>query len=331
MFRPLTVHISSRSDRLLFVSQKSSQNLFPGYGMRYIDLETMKPTNFVHVSAKQIRDLVVTEYPDGQPNFLLAATMESCGRLYDVTSKSHVQSFKPAANDHPEEQLWCCAFGQTDHLFFGGQRGTVFQFDKRQPVRQLQEIRSTGDSSPVINVAFVPAIPEVLPFGGILVCKLKELCFFQFLDPSLTTRQQIPVTIEGPFSFMSYENGMVLIMTRCGKIPSRYLVCRFERLPGTAHVALVVKHAFAGSEVMPVMSRPVLYHVSGTDSTLMTAYLQSTKMLTTWALENNLKLQSMAVADTILDLCPVYLSGVRHIAALTDTKCRVFKIHEERV
>lgn len=326
--------VSSRSDRLLVVSQKSSQSIFPGFGLRYIDLETLKPTNFVHVSAKQIRDLVVTDYPESQPNCLLTATMENCGRLYDVNSKSFLQSFKPtpSSDGGPEEQLWCCAFGQNDQVWFGGHRGTVFQFDNRQPTQQRNEIKFPGDNSPVINVAFVPAIPDVLPFGGILICKLKELCFFQFLDPGYTS-SRVPVNIEGPFSCMSYDpvNGFVLVMTRCGKMPCRYLMCQFERLPGTNSVALVVKHAYTGSDVMPVMSRPVQYHVSGTDSVLMTAYLQSTKMLTTWALENNQKLQSMSVADTILDLCPVYLRGTRHIAALTDTKCRIFKVHEERL
>lgn len=324
--------VYSRSDRLLFVSQKSSQILFPGYGLRYIDLETQKPTNFVHVSTKQIRDLIVTDYPEGQSNLILTATMEPMGRLYDVTSRSHLTSFKPTPNGQAEEQLWCCAFGDSDKVWFGGQRGTVFNFDKRQPSQQLTEIKPAMDNSPVINVAFIPAIPDVLPFGGLLVCKLKELCFLQFIDASHMTKL-VPVNIEGPFSTMSYDpiSRFVLIMTRCGKMPSRYLMGRFERLPGTVNVVLVVKNAFSGSGIMPVVSRPVQYHVSGTDSTLMTAYLQSTKMLTTWALENNAKVQSMTVADTILDLCSVYVRGVRHIAALTDTKCRVFKIHEDRL
>lgn len=282
----------------------------------------------MHVSAKQIRDLVVTDYPESQPNHILTATMESCGRLYDVTSKSHLLSFKPTSNGQPEEQLWCCGFGQSDVMWFGGQRGTVFQFDKRNPTQQRSEIKASG---PVINVSYVPPIQNVLPYGGILVCTLKEVCFYQFLGSSEET-SRIPINIEGPFSSMSYDplTGFVLIMTRCGKIPSRYIMGRFEGTGGTG-VALVVKHTFLGSDVMPVVSRPVQFHVSGTDSVLMTAYLQSTKMLTTWAVANNLKLQSMSVSDTILDLCPVYLRGVRHLAALTDTKCRIFKIHEERL
>lgn len=324
--------VSSKSDRLLFVSQKSSQSLFPGYGLRSIDLETLKPTNFVHVSAKQIRDLVVTDFPDSQPNYLLTATMETSGRLYDVTGRSHLLSFKPTSNNgQPEEQLWCCAFGATDHMWFGGQRGTVYQFDKRQPTQQRTEINSPGDNSPVINVAYVPPIPGVLTFGGLLICKLKEVSFMQFIDEHSHTTHKIAINVEGPFSSMSYDvmTGFVLIQTRCGKTPSRYVMGRFEKTTGS--VALVVKHTFLGSDVMPVVSRPVQYHVSGTDSVLMTAYLQSTKMLTTWAVANNLKLQAMSVTDTILDLCPVYLRGVRHLAALTDSKCRIFKIHEERL
>lgn len=327
-----------RSDNLLFTSQKSSQSLFPGYGLRYVDLDTLKPNNFVFVSAKQIRDLVVSDAAENQTNFLLTATMESCGRLFDVTSKTHAQSFSAStANGTPEEQLYCCSIGESDTLYYGGQRGNVFQFDRRNASQQRMTIKSSAvDNSPVINIAYVPRNPDALPHGGLLICKLKELCVFQFTEGSQrNTPIPVAINIEGPFSSLSYDplTGFVLITTRSSKKypQSRYLMAKFERPTPSGGIALVVKHTFLGSGVMPVMSRPVQYHVSGTDSVLLTAYLQSTKMLTTWAVENNLKLQSLAVADTVLDMCPVYLSGVRHVAALTDTRCRIFKIHEDRL
>lgn len=305
--------------------------MFVGFGIRYLDLETLKTTNFIHVSSKPISDLIVTDYPDNRPNFLLAATMETTGRLFDVRSKLPLQSFRPEISGGLEEPLVSCCFGDNETLFFGGQRGAVYQFDKRNAQQQTMTVKLPTDSSLVRNVAYVPQSPE-LPNGALLVCTLKELSFYPFLNGSQTEiGMRGTINVAGPFSAMSYDaaTGFVLITKRSN--PFQYIMARFVKAANAVNASLVVKQTFLGSAVMPIQSRPVQYPVYGGESVVLSAYLQSTKSLTTWAVENSQKLQQMPVTDPIVDMCPVYLSGVRHLAALTDNKCRIFKVHEDRL
>lgn len=313
--------------------------MFPGYGVRFVDLETMRPASFMHVSAKPIRDLAVTDNSDNEPNFMLASTLESCGRLFDVENKSLIQTYKPDPprnNGAVEQSLWSCAFdtNNSNLIHYGSHQGNVYVFDRR--TSQQLTCLETVDSNPAMNIASIPVIPDILPHGGFLICKLKSVLFYQYTDPSRINFECSTVNIDGPFSSMSYsaQTGYVLITTRSSKVhaTSRYLLAEFVK--SGEYATLVVKQAFHGSDVMPVSSKPTQFHVYGTKDVLVSAYLQNTKQLVTWALNsylNNLKIQVLPVADTVLDLCPIYAPNMIHVAALTDQKCRIFKVHEDRV
>lgn len=87
----------------------------------------------------------------------------------------------------------------------------------------------------------------------------------------------------------------------------------------------------AGSKVQAVMSRST--QISFDNSTLVAAYLQDTKYLQTWqvraAQQRHVRMQSLPIDECVLDTCPIYLNDNVFLGALTETKCRVFRVHTE--
>lgn len=91
---------------------------------------------------------------------------------------------------------------------------------------------------------------------------------------------------------------------------------------------LVVRQTVQGSDMMPVMSKPAQYFLGDTEQVLLTAYLQNTKLLSTWVVGSKARIQALPVSETVLDLQPLNLGGSSYLAALCDTKCRIFKVHD---
>lgn len=224
----------SRWENMLYVSQKSTQNLFAGYGVRYVDVATLKPTRYLPVSAKQIRDLDVTNLSENDTNYLLTATMEKQGRLFDLRTSTLHQSF---VVDEGQSMIWSCCYdvNEANFLYFGSGQGQVYLYDKRSPMRFINEFKIHNEHSPVINVASVGVNRNTLPYGGLLVCKLKEIVFYEFTDQFSTSSRTITVNIEGPFNAMSYDQAtkLVLITTRYFLISSIVIgvcICRLSSL-----------------------------------------------------------------------------------------------------
>lgn len=177
--------------------------------------------------------------------------------------------------------------------------------------------------SPVINIAPVPA-GKVFPNGGFLVCQLSILKFFEYADNTAVATR---LNVDGPFLSMQYDvvQDTVLISARsnANHLHSRFILAKLDKIDGTT--VLDVKATVYGSSGTPYMTRPTQLGID--NNTLIVGYLQDSKQLMMYDVQREQRAQTMAASDVIYDICPVGTRDGSYLAALTDTKCRIYKVN----
>ncbi|TDG52783.1 hypothetical protein AWZ03_001016 [Drosophila navojoa] len=314
------VLLYSAAQSTLIASQKSAQNLFPGYGVRFIDPPSFKPLHFLHTSALLVRDIGFSE----SQRLLTVASRETRIKTFDVRTRLCSNMF--TANDKP---LWSCGVDRNERehfLYAGDLRGGVYVFDMRFPETILSEFQSEENFSPVINIAAVPA-GKVFTNGGFLVCQLTVVKFYEYAsDTAVPTR----LNVEGPFLSMHYDvlQDTVLFSARSNaNCPqSRFILTKLDKIDGVP--VLQVKATIFGSTATPYMTRPTQLGVE--DNTLVVGYLQDNKQLMMYDVRREERVQTMPVNEVVYDICPVNTSAGSYLAALTDNKCRIYKVNSSR-
>lgn len=304
----------AKEQTAIIVSQKSTQNLFPGYGLRFIDTVSFRPTNFLHTSVKLVRDISLSD----DQQLLAAASMETKVKLFDLRTLSVSTIFQLE-----DKRLWSCSLGRKNnehYIYLGSQQGSVYVYDIRFPETLVDEYRTEGDLSPVIQIAAIPACQQ-FPGGGFLVCKLTSIWFHGTGECS--TR----LPIEGRFISMDFDPNYlrVVIQTRsCSRFPrARYILANLTKVNGIP--VLETKVTFYASTNSPVMAR--CSQIAVDSNTLVAAYIQDSKLLSLYDANREQCVQSLPAQDIIYDTCPIYTKDFTYLAALTETKCRVYKLN----
>lgn len=175
----------------------------------------------------------------------------------------------------------------------------------------------------MINIAPVPA-SKVFPNGGFLVCQLAILKFYEYSDNTAVATR---LNVDGPFLSMQYDvvQDTVLISARSNAdhLNSRFILAQLDKIDGTP--VLNVKATVYGSSGTPYMTRPTQLGVD--NNTLIVGYLQDTKQLMMYDVRREQRAQTMPATDVIYDICPVGTQHGSYLAALTDTKCRIYKLN----
>lgn len=325
------VMVHSRANNKLIVSQKSTQSLFPGYGVRFIDLPSYRPSQFLHMATKQLRDLAF----DGDGEHLLAAaSMDACVKLYDISTMGSRQSSSVIQFCPSDSGVWSVAFDKcrTKSMYLGTQNGTTYTYDIRSPANYLYAQKTAGDMSPVINICPVAAHQPHVPYGGFLVCKLQSVWFYEYTADERLVGTRF--TVVGPFVSMSWDERtqhIVLATRPTAAQPScRYVVANLRRIDET--IVLQVVATMYGSTVQAVMTRCAQISVDNGSTMIVAAYMQDSKQLHTMGVDlakrESVRMQQLPIDDCMLDLCPIYLTPENVcLAGLSDTKCRIFQIN----
>ncbi|KAH8364215.1 hypothetical protein KR084_003693, partial [Drosophila pseudotakahashii] len=316
------VLLYSAKHSMLVASQKSAQNLFPGYGVRFIDPPSFKPLHFLHTSALLVRDIAFSE----SQHLLTVASREPKIKIFDIRTRLCSSMF--TAHD---KMLWSCALdrNEREHFLYGGDlRGGVYIYDLRFPENILCEFQAEENFSPVIHIVPVPP-NKTFTSGGFLVCQLTALTFYEYAsanDTAVPTR----LNVEGPFLSMQYDavQDTVLISARSNPSSpqSRFILGRLDKIDGTP--VLKVKATIYGSKATPIMTRPTQLGVE--DNTLVVGYLQDSKQLMMHDVRREERVQTMPVNEVVYDICPVATQAGSYLAALTDNKCRVYKVNSSK-
>ncbi|CAO1410733.1 unnamed protein product [Diamesa hyperborea] len=306
--------------RKLLISQKSNQQLFPGYGVRFVDFTTFKPFQFLHMGTKNIRDFAFNSNED----MLVASTSEATCKLFNATTNSAISAFKPSTH-----AIWAAAFDKSQNrancLYLGAQNGTTYIYDIRSPNTALKDF-TTSDITPIISIIPVKPNEEFLD-GGFLVVHLRTIYFFEYL-PSQEISSTL-LNIKGPFNSVTYDakKDMLLVTTRPNQeyATSRYIMAKLIKIDSI--IALQEVLVFNGGQnLLGAMTRSSL--ISMPDNCIVAAYLQENKIIQTWSEATGKRMQEIPVADIITDTTAIYLeNGQTYLGALSSNKCRVFKVN----
>ncbi|XP_017043206.1 LOW QUALITY PROTEIN: E3 ubiquitin-protein ligase RFWD3 [Drosophila ficusphila] len=312
------VMLYSARQSMLVASQKSAQNLFPGFGVRFIDPVSFKPLTFLHTSALLVRDIAFSE----SQRLLTVASREPKIKTFDIRTRLCSSMF--TAHD---KMLWSCALdrNEREHFIYGGDlRGGVYIYDMRFPENILREFQAEENFSPVIHIVPVPP-NKTFTSGGFLVCQLTALTFYEY-ESSSDTAVPTRLNVEGPFLSMQYDpvQDSVLLAARSNSNSpqSRFILGRLDKIDNTP--LLRVKATIFGSKATPIMTRPAQLGVE--DNTLVLGYLQDSKQLMMHDVRREERVQTMPVNEVIYDICPVATQAGSYLAALADNKCRVYKL-----
>lgn len=311
--------IHDKSAKSLIVSQKSTQSLWPGYGLRFIDSTTFRPsTEFLHASPKQIRDLSL----DNEDEHLLTTSMDKGAKLFSVQQRRVVATFSPE-----EQSFWASAFdcSRQKFVYLGAERGgSTFIYDTRNPQTFVQELKAEDDKSPIIKICPVAA-REDFPFGGFFVCKLNSVWFYEFDAAQQTIGTKL--TVDGPFISMSYEEKTQHIVISARPTTqykkSRFIVAELMKVEDSTNIR--IWGTCLGSTVQSAMRRTAQIRIDDKNS-IVAAYLEDSKSLCTWTAPNCTRMTSASLSDPVVDLCPVYTTVSTYLTALSDGKCRIYKL-----
>ncbi|KOX69377.1 E3 ubiquitin-protein ligase RFWD3 [Melipona quadrifasciata] len=300
----------------LVVSQKSTNTLFTGYGIKKIDSDKFQPCQFIFLHNQAIRDVT---FNTSQQSLLLSVGFDKCAKLLDIQSHIIMHTYQ---TDSP---LWsCCWSGNNSHVFFvGAQNGSITQFDIRQTSSAVEILDNPGDRSPVVSLATVPSNSDSgITRGGFIACRLNTCYAYEQKDSKYLPKQ---IFLEGPFVSACYDekNNHTLISSRPNvrQPHARHIVCTIERGNEESTVCNVV-HTFHAGNSQQLLSRPCFINVE--NDTLVAAHQESTSSISLWSTSTGKQVNSLPVSDPVVDMCAIDVTNNLFLATLSSKKVRIY-------
>ncbi|KPJ05393.1 PREDICTED: E3 ubiquitin-protein ligase RFWD3-like [Papilio xuthus] len=288
----------------LYVSQKSVNYLFPGYGIRKVSCVDNKAGQFLHLHPKPIRDLTYSQPRD----LLLSAGLDGAARV--------VERGVPGLAVHCGLPLWSCSWDhlRTNEFYVGGVGGVVQQYDVRNPSHYIQRLTAPGDMSPVVSLRSTEY--------GLLSCQLNS-CWLWVANMRQWEPRALP--LEGPFMSLSYDEESHRALVSCragGGERGRLALCRVRASAPGGEVVLEPEQSFPGSGRATLMSRAAWVRAPG--ALWAAAHSEGEAALRLHGLEGARSV-SLPAAEPALDVCALQLNGDTVLAALSEWRLRLYK------
>lgn len=290
----------------LYVSQKSTNLLFPGYGIRKVNCVDYKLGQFIHLHSRPIRDMTYSQPRD----LLLSVGLDSCAKIVERGIQTiSINSKLP---------LWSCSWDymRSNEFYVGGVGGIIQQYDVRNPSTYIQRLSAPSDLSPVVSLCSTEY--------GLLSCQLNS-CWLWVANNRQWEPRALP--IEGPFMSLCYDNESHRALVSCRSGSStfdryRLSLCKLKPSVPSGEVLFDVEQTFNGSTKSSVMSRAAWVKAPG--ASWIAAHSESESMLYLHGLDGA-KSISLLAAEPALDVCSAQLNGDTIVASLSDSRLRVYK------
>ncbi|CAH0404204.1 unnamed protein product [Chilo suppressalis] len=289
----------------LYVSQKSTNYLFPGYGIRKVSCVDYKLGQFVHLHPKPIRDITYSQ----QRDLLLSVGLDSSARIVERgIPNTTVQSGFP---------LWSCSWDymRSNEFYVGGVGGIIHQYDVRNPSTFIQRLANPSDVSPVVSLCSTEY--------GLLSCQLNS-CWLWVANMRQWEPRSLPV--EGPFMSLCYDNEShrAVISCRAGANGerSRLTLCKLKASVPSGEIMFDVEQTFSGSSRSSLMSRSAWVKAPG--ASWIAAHSESESTLYLHGLDGA-RTMCLPAAEPALDVCAVQLNGDTVVSALSESRLRLYK------
>lgn len=304
--------------QLLVISQKSTNNLFSGYGIKKIDSQEFRSRQFVFLHSQAIRDV---SFNPSVNEMLLSVGFDKCAKLMDVHNNTVVHSYQTAS------QLWSCCWAGYNHNVFlaGGANGSVTQFDIRQTNGPVCTLDGPGDGSPVVSLAMIaPTYSGGIPAGGFIACRLNSCFAYEAKDGGFLGKQMF---LEGPFVSVCYDSdskhAVVSSRPNARHPQARHTVCTIEKGNEDIIVCNVI-HTFQGGNSQKLLSRPC--QIKTANDTLVAAHQEATSSIPIWSISTGRQLYNLPVSDPVIDFCAFNTkSNDLFLATLSEKKLRAYK------
>jgi E3 ubiquitin-protein ligase RFWD3 len=290
----------------LYVSQKSTNYLFPGYGIRKVSCVDYKLGQFVHLHPKPIRDITYLQSRD----LLLSVGLDSSARI--------VERGIPSVVVQAGYPLWSCSWDylRSNEFYVGGVGGVIHQYDMRNPSTHIQRLTNPSDVSPVVSLCSTEF--------GLLSCQLNSCWLW---GGSLRQWEPRSLPVEGPFMSMCYDNESHRALISCrpsgsGAERSRLTLCRLKASVPSGEVLFDIEQTFNGSARSSLMSRGAFVRAPG--AAWVAAHSESESTLFLHGLDGA-RTMSLPAAEPALDVCSVQLNGDTLVGALSDSRLRLYK------
>lgn len=307
-------------NRKLIITQKSSEtSLFPGYGVKLVDLTSYRQEKFINTSNKILIDFSV----DSNETSVITASKEATCKVFNLTSNASVSSYTPTT-----VPIWSCSFDdeRPNNLYLGAQNGITYIYDTRNPSDPVKEVVANDNRSPV-KYTIPMKRTEVFPLGGFFIVHMRGIYFYEYLPT--TEIASTTLNFNEPILVVSYDDRTEMLLIT--KSPSgqgssfkqtRHVLMKLIKEEGIPVLQEI--YSFNGSSSsLPAFSRPAQIKVP--DGFIVVSYLQDTKMLQARSSSIGM-LHEASVSDTITAVCPIYIEGAQLFGALSQSRCRLFKI-----
>lgn len=309
----------SRSKKLI-VSQKSAEGtLFPGFGVKVIDFSSYRPEKFINTCSKALSDFSI----DSTESSVLIAFKDPTCKIHNLKTNSTTLSLASAT------PIWSCTFDRTrpHNVFLGGQNGTTYLHDIRNPEGTVKELTTLSNRAPVKFI--IPMKEnETFPLGGLFIVHIRGIDFFEFVPNG--EFGQTTLNFNEPVLAASFDDRTEMLLVTSNptgqgvtfKQSRHYLM----KLVKESDIPVLQEiFSFNGSpSAMPAYSRPTQVKVP--DGFVVASYLDSTRMLQMRSPSAGL-LHEISLSDPITDICPIYLENSFFIGALSFSRCRLLKVN----
>ncbi|KAF5292130.1 hypothetical protein FQA39_LY14085 [Lamprigera yunnana] len=301
---------------LIVVSMKSPNNVFPGFGVRKVNVTTYKPTSYIPLHLKPIRDL---KFHRENP-WLLSVSLDKTAKVVDAISTNSICVYN---SDVP---LWSCCWDATNSniIYIGQQQSSAIKLDIRKMSEPLFTLEMPGDMSPVISIASIAPNPNVALNGGVISCKLNTLWAFKFTNEDYI-RYSLP--IEGPFISMSFENEtqqMLLSARRNARHAySRHYLTYLEKVKETDDLICRNVHTLNGSTSQKFLTRSCF--LSYNSNYYVAAHQESTRCVNLWNVKSGNQICNVPAPEPVFDLCGINMGLSDFMVSLTDKKLHFYK------
>ncbi|CAG4970216.1 unnamed protein product [Colias eurytheme] len=291
----------------LYVSQKSTNNLFPGYGIRKVSCVDYKLGQFVHLHPKPIRDITYSQPRD----LLLSVGLDSSVRIVERgIASSTITCGVP---------LWSCSWDylRSNEFYVGGVGGVIHQYDVRNSSSYIQRLTAPGDLSPVVSLCSTEY--------GLLSCQLNSCRLWVANIANMRQWEPRTLPVEGPFMSLCYDNESHRALVSCrssGAERSRLSLCKLKASVPSGEVLFDIEQTFSGSARSLSMSRSTWVKAPG--ASWVAAHSESESTLYLHGLDGA-RTMSLPAAEPALDVCTAQLNGDTILAALSASRLRLYK------
>lgn len=313
------IRFLSRSRKIVVTQKTPESALFPGYGVKLVDITNYRQEKFIITSNKTVNDLSI----DSNESCVLTASKEATCKIYNFSSSASVNTFTPST-----VPIWSCSFdGERQHnIYLGAQNGITYIFDTRMSNAVMKEVVPLDHRSPV-KFTIPMKKTETFLHGGFFVVHINRIYFYEYSGSGEISSTTLNINEAIIVATYDERTEMLLITkspTGSGTSfkPSRHCLMKLVKEEGIPVLQEI--YSFNGSNAsLPDFSSPTQIKVP--DGVIVASYLQDSKMLQMRSPAISL-LHEAVVTDAIVDICPFYLDNGQFFGALSNSRCRIFKI-----